>query len=329
MSAPRRDRAGMYPTGSGIFSLAQGSNNVRQNAMKNMIVNFLNAPRIGSTATGLRLSASALVIATALTSISAPALATSALDDGMTAYRQGDFEKSAAIFGPLAENGDATAQYLLSCQMINGAGIPANEDTGWDLMQKAAHNRQPDASIILARKAEASQAPKDQIRALYQQSADQGETQAMLWLALDAMDQGQNDTAKTLLEKAWELGDPRAATLLANRFTKTDSGRYQYLRAAAQNGEMRAAAYLAEEARSVNDTAEAVGWCAIATGLPGHNEDVDWKTIGDAVEKNCGKFDKDLDDTARAANRERVDQFLATFFENYKPWTPWKACAVR
>ncbi|MDG4717959.1 MULTISPECIES: sel1 repeat family protein [Thalassospira] len=295
--------------------------------MKKIISRLSSLPRIN--ASRRRLAPSAMVLATLSVTAFAPAMAASALDDGMTAYRHGEFEKSASIFAPLAENGDATAQYLLSCQMINGAGMTANEADGWDMMQKAALNLQADASIIMARKLEASRAPKDHIRALYQQSADQGETQAMLWLALDALDQGKADDAKALLEKAWELGDPRAATLLANRFTKTDSGRYQYLRAAAQRGEMRAAAYLAEEARSVEDTAEAVGWCAVATGLPGHNEHVDWKSIGDAVEKNCAQFDKDLDPTARAANRERVDQFLASFFENYKPWTPWQACSVK
>lgn len=207
--------------------------------------------------------------------------------------------------------------------------MTANEDGGWEMMKMAAGNQQPDASVIMARKLEAENAPRDLIRGLYQQAADKDNTQAMLWLALDTMDQGNVDQAKAFLEKAWELGDPRAATLLANRFTKTDSGRYQYLRAAAQRGEMRAAAYLAEEAKSVDDTAEAVGWCAIATGLPGHNEDVDWKSIGDAVEDNCSKFDKDLDTDARAANREKVDQFLASFFEEYKPWQPWQACAVR
>lgn len=256
------------------------------------------------------------------------AQASSVLDDGVAAYRHGDFEKSASIFAPLADQGNATAQYLLSCQMINGAGVVANEDGGWKMMKASAGNKNPDASIVMARKLEASDAPDDVIRALYQQAADQDQTQAMLWLALDALDQGKADAAKQYLTHAWDAGDPRAATLLANRFTKSDTARYQYLRQAAEHGEMRAAAYLAEEAKTLGDTAEAVGWCAIATGLPGHNEDVDWKTIGDAVEKNCAHYDKNLEPTERAANRERVDQFLARFFDSYKPWTPWRACAV-
>ena len=256
------------------------------------------------------------------------AQASSVLDDGVAAYRHGDFEKSASIFTPLADQGNATAQYLLSCQMINGAGVAANEDGGWKMMKASAGNKNPDASIVMARKLEASDASIDLIRTLYQQAADQDQTQAMLWLALDALDQGKADTAKQYLTHAWDAGDPRAATLLANRFTKSDTARYQYLRQAAEHGEMRAAAYLAEEAKTLGDTAEAVGWCAIATGLPGHNEDVDWKTIGDAVEKNCGQYDKDLEPKDRAANRERVDQFLARFFDGYQPWTPWRACAV-
>lgn len=276
-----------------------------------------------------RLRPMPLVMA-ALMAFGAPAIASasSALDDGITAYRHGNFEKSASIFTPLADNGDATAQYLLSCQTINGAGVPADEDAGWKLMERAAEHNNADASVVMARRFEAIGKDKADIRDLYTAAAQQNNTQAMLWLAFDALDQGKGDTAKAHLKQAWELGDPRAATLLANRFAQSDIDRLTYLRRAAQHGEMRAAAYLAEEARTIDDKAEAVGWCAIATGMPGHNEDVDWKTIGDAVEENCGQFDKDLAPKDRAANRERVDQFLARFFEAYEPWQPWRACAV-
>lgn len=281
-----------------------------------------------SETSALRPTALMLAASLALAAFASQADASSVLDDGISAYRHGDFEKSAQVFTPLADQGNATAQYLLSCQMINGVGVKANEDAGWTMMKASAGNKNPDARIVMARKLEATGAPTDLIRTLYQQAADQGQTQAILWLALDALDQGQTDTAKEYLTTAWEAGDPRAATLLANRFAASDTARYQYLRQAAERGEMRAAAYLAEEAKSLGDPAEAVGWCAIATGLPGHNEDVDWKTIGDAVEKNCGKFDKDLEPTERAANRERVDQFLARFFGGYQPWAPWRACSV-
>ncbi|MCC9623850.1 sel1 repeat family protein [Thalassospira sp. MA62] len=256
------------------------------------------------------------------------ASASSALDDGIVAYQHGDFEKSARIFRGLADNGNATAQYLLSCQTINGVAVPADEEAGWQLMAQASDNNNPNANVIMARRLAAENGNPAKIRALYDRAARQNNTQAMLWLALDALDHGNAKMAQAHLKQAWELGDPRAATLLANRFAKSDVDRLTYLRRAAQRGEMRAAAYLAEEARTIGDTAEAVGWCAIATGMPGHKKDVDWKTIGDAVEKNCGDFDKDMSPEDRAINRERVDHFLAGFFKNYEPWQPWRACAV-
>lgn len=294
--------------------------------MKNMIAYISN--RSDPKHRHLLIGAVILAIAANLAFVDNTAQAASALDEGIAAYRHGAFDKSAAILTPLADGGDATAQYLLSCQTINGVGLTANEEAGWKMMTKAADNLHPDASVVMARKLEAENAPRDQIRNLYQQAADKNNTQALLWLALDALDQGKGTKAKAHLKQAWELGDPRAATLLANRFAKSDVDRLTYLRQAAQHGEMRAAAYLAEEARTVDDKAETVGWCAIATGMPGHNEDIDWKTIGEAVEKNCGQFDKDLPPEDRAINRERVDHFLAGFFRNYEPWQPWRACAV-
>ena len=194
------------------------------------------------------------------------AAASSALDDGISAYRHGEFEKSADILAPLAKSGDATAQYLLSCQTINGVGVTANEDAGWTLMEQASDNNNPNASVVMARRLEAMGGDKDKIRGLYIAAAQKNNTQAMLWLAFDALDRGDAAQAEAHLKQAWQLGDPRAATLLANRFAKSDVDRLTYLRRAAQHGEMRAAAYLAEEARTVDDKAEAV--TKMSTGKP-------------------------------------------------------------
>jgi len=160
-------------------------------------------------------------------------------------------------------------------------------------------------------------------------AAEQKQTQAMLWLALDAIDQGDKAHAKELLTDAWNEGDPRAATLLATRFAENDEDRISYLSAAAEKGELRAAAYLAEISREKDDRVGAVGWCAIASGLPGHAANVDWKEIGMAVERTCAKYDEDLKPAARAQNRANVDQFLSDFFADYKAWKPWRPCAVR
>jgi TPR repeat protein len=46
-------------------------------------------------------------------------------DDGMRAYDAGDFAKALEIWGPVAENGDAVAQYSLGKLLENGgAGVP-------------------------------------------------------------------------------------------------------------------------------------------------------------------------------------------------------------
>ncbi|KZB57013.1 sel1 repeat family protein [Thalassospira xiamenensis] len=259
----------------------------------------------------------------------ATATAASPLDEGVNSYRHGNFESSAKTFAPLAEQGNATAQYLLSCQMINGIGVPTDQTAGWAMMESAANNAQPDASMVLARRLEATNGDKENIKSLYMTAAEQKQTQAMLWLALDAIDQGDKAHAKELLTDAWDEGDPRAATLLATRFAENDEDRISYLSAAAEKGELRAAAYLAEISREKDDRVGAVGWCAIASGLPGHAANVDWKEIGMAVERTCAKYDEDLKPAARAQNRANVDQFLSDFFDDYKAWKPWRPCAVR
>lgn len=259
----------------------------------------------------------------------ATATAASPLDEGVNSYRHGNFESSAKTFAPLAEQGNATAQYLLSCQMINGIGVPTDQTAGWAMMESAANNAQPDASMVLARRLEATNGDKENIKSLYMTAAEQKQTQAMLWLALDAIDQGDKAHAKELLTDAWNEGDPRAATLLATRFAENDEDRISYLSAAAEKGELRAAAYLAEISREKADRVGAVGWCAIASGLPGHAANVDWKEIGMAVERTCAKYDEDLKPAARAQNRANVDQFLSDFFAGYKAWKPWRPCAVR
>jgi len=257
------------------------------------------------------------------------ATAASPLDEGVNSYRHGNFESSAKTFAPLAEQGNATAQYLLSCQMINGIGVPTDQSAGWAMMEAAASSAQPDASMVLARRLEATNGDKENIKSLYMTAAEQKQTQAMLWLALDAIDQGDKAHAKELLTDAWNEGDPRAATLLATRFAENDEDRISYLSAAAEKGELRAAAYLAEISREKDDRVGAVGWCAIASGLPGHAANVDWKEIGMAVERTCAKYDEDLKPAARAQNRANVDQFLSDFFADYKAWKPWRPCAVR
>jgi hypothetical protein len=79
------------------------------------------------TASELRCGLFALLLtALASTAFAVGAWAQS-YDDGMRAYDAGNFAKALEIWGPVAENGDAVAQYSLGKLLENGgAGVPRN-----------------------------------------------------------------------------------------------------------------------------------------------------------------------------------------------------------
>ncbi len=60
-----------------------------------------------------------------------PAMAGSS--DGVAAFRRHDYAAAVAIFGPLAERGDARAQAYLGFMYANGYGVPQNyvEAANW------------------------------------------------------------------------------------------------------------------------------------------------------------------------------------------------------
>ncbi len=60
-------------------------------------------------------------------------------DDGMRAYDAGDFAKALEIWGPVAENGDAVAQYSLGKLLENGgAGVPSDPVAAAKWYQRSA-----------------------------------------------------------------------------------------------------------------------------------------------------------------------------------------------
>ena len=60
-------------------------------------------------------------------------------DDGMRAYNTGDFAKALEIWGPVAENGDAVAQYSLGKLLENGgAGVPRDAAAAVKWYQRSA-----------------------------------------------------------------------------------------------------------------------------------------------------------------------------------------------
>jgi TPR repeat protein len=65
----------------------------------------------------------AALLAFALT-LSAVPVAADTIDDAIAAHNRGDYETAERLFRPLAEQGDAVAQYNLGDLYHNGQGVP-------------------------------------------------------------------------------------------------------------------------------------------------------------------------------------------------------------
>ena len=61
------------------------------------------------------------------------------LEDGSAAYHDKDYAKAAALWEPLAEKGDATAQYYLGSLFAEGKGVAPNDATAFQWFQRAAN----------------------------------------------------------------------------------------------------------------------------------------------------------------------------------------------
>ena len=108
--------------------------------------------------------------------------ATSSLDRGNAAFERGDFESAQAIWGPLAERGDARAQYNL-----------------------AILNEKPRAG---------RQADRDRAEAWYRAAAERGYLPAMTRLANLHRFRGDDDAALALYTLAARLGSDDATEAL-------------------------------------------------------------------------------------------------------------------
>lgn len=84
---------------------------------------------------GIRNLLGALAIAAAL---GAPAAA-GPLEDANDAYREKAYAKAAELWRPLAENGDAEAQYSLGTLYAEGKGVEQNDATAFLWFQRAAN----------------------------------------------------------------------------------------------------------------------------------------------------------------------------------------------
>jgi hypothetical protein len=71
------------------------------------------------------------------------------LDEGITAYRSGDFVQARELLEPLAQGGDFSAQYFMGEMALKGQGTEANVDQAfdWYLMAATSGHAQAQANV--------------------------------------------------------------------------------------------------------------------------------------------------------------------------------------
>jgi TPR repeat protein len=69
--------------------------------------------------------------------------------DGLLAYHRGDHSVAMEIWRPLAERGDAAAQYMVGYLYAQGEGVVSNSGKAVKWYRKAADQGDPDAQLNL------------------------------------------------------------------------------------------------------------------------------------------------------------------------------------
>ena len=109
-------------------------------------------------------------------------------EDGMVAYNRGDYVPAIRLFRPLAEKGNAIAQYKVAVMHRMGLGVPKSEKEARKWSRLAAKQGNPQAQTLLGSlyyKASGEESP-DTVRAYmwYEVAAAQGNAEAKKDLAL-------------------------------------------------------------------------------------------------------------------------------------------------
>jgi hypothetical protein len=132
---------------------------------------------------GIRNLLGALAIAAAL----GASAAAGPLEDANDAYREKAYAKAAELWRPLAENGDAEAQYSLGTLYAEGKGVEQNDATAFLWFQRAANQGVAAAQYNLgASYATGAGIAKSDVDAArwFRRAADQGMAFAQLNLGL-------------------------------------------------------------------------------------------------------------------------------------------------
>ncbi len=198
-------------------------------------------------------------------------------EEAVAAYNKGDYGVAAKEFRPFAEQGQATAQYILGWIHQNGEGVTKDEAEAAKWYLKAGEKGNADAQYALGSLYAAGAGVKrDDAEAVkwFRKAADQNKAgaQYLLGYMLSAGEgAAKNETEGTSwYRKAAEQGLPEAQYALAlalsdgRGITKDDQEANQWYRKAADQGNVDAAYLLGfnyEAGRGViPDYAEAVRW---------------------------------------------------------------------
>ena len=128
-----------------------------------------------------------LVVLISLAGKVLPAAAQDALDQGLAAYRSADYAKAAEIWRPLAEKGDAAAQYRLGTLYAEGKGVAQDDKEAFKWFQRAAEKGDASAQYnVGASYAAGVGVAKDETEAAkwFRRAAEQGMPFAQLNLGL-------------------------------------------------------------------------------------------------------------------------------------------------
>ena len=109
------------------------------------------------------------------------------LEDGMTAYREKDYSKAAALWTSIAEKGDAGAQYYLGTLFAEGKGVPRNDATAFGWFERSAKQGNAEAQYnVGASYAAGTGTAKsfEEAAKWFQRAADQGMVFAQVNLGL-------------------------------------------------------------------------------------------------------------------------------------------------
>jgi len=105
------------------------------------------------------------------------------IDDAVEAMRSGDFAEAYCIMRPLAEYGDADAQYNIGWMYLNGYGLRVNDSLALEWWHKASEQGHTDASFSIGMlySLGEGEVPKDENKAIdfYLLAAEDGQDDAV------------------------------------------------------------------------------------------------------------------------------------------------------